>query len=54
MRRLGLTAKGKRRLDKALPHWREAQRRMVEELGAERWVRLLDDLAASVEAAQRQ
>lgn len=52
VRRLGLTAKGKRRLEKALPHWREAQRRMVDKLGAERWARLLDDLDASVEAAR--
>lgn len=54
VRRLGLSAKGRRRLAQALPHWRNAQRRMVEALGPERWARLLDDLAASVEAAHRQ
>ena len=52
VRRLALTARGRRKLDQALPHWRDAQRRMVEGLGPERWSRLLTDLSMAIEVAQ--
>jgi DNA-binding MarR family transcriptional regulator len=42
---VALTPAGTYALERALPHWREAQRRVVEHLGAARWRRLLDDLA---------
>ena len=53
VRRLSLTAKGRRKFEQALPHWRGAQERLVTDLGPERWARLLDDLDAAVETARR-
>ena len=40
-----LTHTGTDALERALPLWREAQRRMVEHMGQERWRRLVTDLA---------
>ena len=40
-----LTRPGRDALERALPLWREAQRRVVEHLGAARWRRLIADLA---------
>ena len=39
------TRAGTDAVDRALPRWREAQRRMIEHLGEARWRRLLADLA---------
>jgi len=39
-----LTAKGKRRLDAALPLWRQAHERMLREFGANRWKSLHKEL----------
>ncbi len=52
VRRISLTDDGKRVLDDALPRWREAQSRLVETLGQDRWSGFLDDLAATVAVAQ--
>ena len=40
-----LTRPGRDALERALPLWREAQRRVSEHLGAARWRRLIADLA---------
>ncbi len=40
-----LTRPGMDALERALPHWREAQRRLVDHLGEARWRRLADDLS---------
>jgi DNA-binding MarR family transcriptional regulator len=42
---VSLTRAGADAVERALPRWREAQRRMVEHLGEARWRRLVDDLA---------
>lgn len=42
---VALTHTGTDALERALPLWREAQRRMVEHMGQERWRRLVADLA---------
>ena len=39
-----LTAKGKRRLDAALPVWKQAHERMLREFGANRWKSLQKEL----------
>ena len=44
-RTLGLTAKGRSRLQKAVPLWEEAQKRLKQELGARRW----DDVQSSLD-----
>jgi DNA-binding MarR family transcriptional regulator len=41
-----LTAKGKRRLDAALPLWKQAHERMLREFGAKRWKSLQKELDA--------
>ncbi len=41
-----LTAKGKRRLDAALPLWKQAHERMLREFGANRWKSLQKELDA--------
>lgn len=43
-----LTAGGRARIRKVLPHWRRAQAAFVETLGRDHWVHLADDLAAAV------
>ena len=40
-----LTTAGNDALERALPRWHEAQRRLVEKLGEERWRKLVADLA---------
>ncbi len=45
VRVVALTRAGADAVDRALPRWREAQRRMVEHLGEARWRRLVADLA---------
>ncbi len=45
VRVVALTRAGANAVDRALPRWREAQRRMVEHLGEARWRRLVADLA---------
>lgn len=52
VRRINLTEDGKSALNDALPRWQEAQSRLVEALGQGRWSGFLDDLAATVAAAQ--
>ena len=50
-REVRLTGKGLRKLEQALPLWRDAQRRVKHALGANRLDRMLDDLSAVVDAA---
>ncbi len=45
VRVVALTRTGTDALERALPLWREAQRRMVEHLGEARWHRLVADVA---------
>ncbi len=45
VRVVALTRAGADAVDRALPRWREAQRRIVEHLGEVRWRRLVADLA---------
>ena len=52
VRRLGLTGAGQAALEAALPHWRDAQARLVTALGPWRWADLLGDLAQTVEAVR--
>ncbi len=42
---VALTGAGADALERALPRWREAQRRMAEHLGEARWRGLVEDLA---------
>ncbi len=42
---VALTPQGAEAVERALPHWRAAQRRIVEHLGEARWHRLVDDLS---------
>lgn len=54
-RYMRLTAAGRKRLDRALPLWRKAQRRMTEAIGEEAWLALrggLRGIASSVRAAR--
>lgn len=51
VRRLSLTEPGARALQQALPLWQTAQRRLVQDLGRERWSGLLDDLGATIDLA---
>ena len=52
MRKVGLTAKGTRKLEEAYPLWAEVQSRLVDELGVERWSGLVVDLNAAVDVAR--
>jgi len=47
-----VTDAGRRALVAAMPAWRQAQTHLVGRLGAERWERLIGDLAAVVEATR--
>ena len=47
-----LTAKGGRTLERTIPLWRRAQRRIVRVLGRERYARLVEDLGDVIEAAR--
>ena len=54
-RTLAITARGRERLKAAMPLWESAQRRLRQELGAERWQQVQDGLGHLVElAADRQ
>ena len=48
VREIRLTAKGRKALEKALPLWEKAQKRMREGLGHKRWQGLSDDLGRTV------
>ena len=50
-RPISLTAQGQKSLDIARPLWRQAQTRMVNGLGQDRWIRFLDDLNVAVRVA---
>ncbi len=52
VRNLGLTDSGRAAYDGALPQWREAQSRFVEELGPDRWQGLLDGIGGAVAVAR--
>lgn len=47
-----LTAEGDRAVRRAMPHWRRAQDRMIAAFGAERWRRMVEDLAALADLAE--
>ena len=50
---LRLTPKGKAALGKLLPDWREAQRKVVDTLGAARWAEILADLDRAARALKK-
>lgn len=52
VRVVGLTEKGGKIFKRAYPLWAEAQSRLVDNLGQERWSRLVADLNAAVEVAR--
>jgi len=52
VRVVSLTRTGKTTVNKALPHWQQAQRRMVKGLRPERLMRLLSDLSVAIETAR--
>ena len=47
-RQVALTGGGRAALTKALPLWQKAQSQVVEELGADRWSRLLPELTTVI------
>jgi DNA-binding MarR family transcriptional regulator len=51
-RRVALTDRGREVLATALPLWRQAQARVVDGLGHERWRRLLADLSETVDVVR--
>jgi DNA-binding MarR family transcriptional regulator len=53
VRKVGLTAKGTRKIEEAYPLWAEVQSRLVDGLGPERWSGLVVDLNAAVEVARK-
>lgn len=50
VRKICLTAKGRKTYEKALPLWEGVQSRIVELLGQRRWSRFQDDIAATIGA----
>lgn len=54
VREVELTRTGVARLEEAFSRWREAQRLVARELGADRLDRMLADLSTAVEAADRR
>ncbi len=52
-RKVEITERGKRALDKAYLLWREAQEKMAGRMGGDRFERLLSDLSKVVAAAKR-
>ena len=52
VRQISLTDDGKRVFQDALPYWQQAQTRLVESLGYDRWATLLDDLVTTVGVIQ--
>ncbi len=53
-RPIAITSRGLNRLAQALPLWREAQNRVVANLGRESWVGLLQGLSATVSATTQE
>ncbi len=53
VRKVGLTAKGTRKFAEAYPLWADAQSRLVNGLGVERWSGLVADLNATVQVARK-
>ncbi len=51
-REVKVTARGRRKLEVALPLWRKAQGAVVEALGERRWSKLLKDLRRAAEVAE--
>lgn len=49
-----ITPAGRRAWENAVPHWRAAQRHMLDGIGSEAWPRLRDELAVATDAARRQ
>jgi DNA-binding MarR family transcriptional regulator len=49
-----ITAAGRKVWESAIPHWRAAQRHMLDGIGTTAWPRLRDDLAVATDAARRQ
>jgi DNA-binding MarR family transcriptional regulator len=49
--RVRLTPKGRRRLERAVPLWQEAQGHFVDQVGDARWKDMLSDLTAAQAAA---
>lgn len=49
-----ITPAGRKVWESAIPHWRAAQRHMLDGIGSEAWPRLRDELATATEAARRQ
>jgi len=47
-----LTMDGAHALDVALPHWRQAQARIIQALGAESWSGLIAGLSSTVQAVK--
>lgn len=41
-----LTPKGRVAIERSIPHWEKAQKRVVDVLGEDRWNRMLTDLSA--------
>lgn len=48
VRKIALTEAGRTALERAMPLWQAAQRRLVKSLGANRWSGLINDLSAVV------
>ncbi len=54
VRTIVLTKQGQAKVKEALPHWRKIQKRLVDDIGTKRWSGLLNNLSATVKAAQQQ
>ena len=53
VRKVGLTAKGSRKIAEAYPLWAAVQSRLVDGLGSKRWSGLVVDLNAAVKVARK-
>lgn len=53
-REVALTLRGQEAVAQAIPLWEKAQAHVVQEMGEERWLKLREDLAATVLIASRQ
>jgi len=51
-RAVELTDEGREALAAAIPYWEQAQARFVEHIGADRWQRLMGELATAVDATR--
>ena len=54
IRKVGLTATGRRAFEAAHTQWAKAQSRMVEGLGQARWSGFMDDLAATIKLVRER